>query len=105
MKRIFLSLVLASAFSAAYSQASFGVHANGIMANAKETEDDQDVESKYRFSWKAGIVATLPLTDKFSFMPQLNVVNKWYKIDQSETFSMEGQELTFSLKMQDLNCL
>src|SRR5688572_7755390 len=98
MKRLFFSMMLASAFSAVYSQASFGVHGNGIIANSKETEAEQDLDSKYRFSWKAGLVAQVPLTEQISFMPQLNVLSKGYKVDQSETFDFGGQETTIKVE-------
>jgi hypothetical protein len=52
--------------------------------------DDPDVGSinwkeKSRFSWKIGAVMSLPLSDNFSFMPQLNLLNKGGKY----TFKMD----------------
>lgn len=99
MKKIFLVFMLSAAVHAVQAQSSFGIHANGIMANAKqETDGEEDADTKYRFSWKAGLVASVPLTEQLSFMPQLNVLSKGYKVNQSETFGFEGQDVTVSLK-------
>ena len=86
MKKVFFALMFSAAAYAVNAQTSFGIHGNGIMATAKqESDDQQDIDSKYRFSWKAGVVASLPLTEQISFMPQLSVLSKGAKFDESES--------------------
>ena len=97
MKKIFLAFLMSASVYALQAQSSFGVHANGIMANAKdETDGSESTDTKYRFSWKAGLVASVPLTDQISFAPQLNLLSKGFKIDESQSF--EG--MTVSVKAE-----
>jgi len=93
--------ILFFSFSA-FAQPSFGIHANGIMASIKEKNfaslgegsmdpDDPDFsairwKNKSKFSWKIGAAASFPISDNFSFMPQLNLLSKGgkmgYKMDE-----------------------
>lgn len=93
MRKILLVLGFTALTGSAFSQATFGVHANGIMASVKDknllSEDDDDVnwKNKSRFGWKIGGVMNLPLSETFSFMPQLNVLSKGGKVEVSESYS------------------
>lgn len=103
MRKVFLalSLVTISAIGA-QAQTSIGIHANGILASFKaEGQDEngqtQKIEGKNRFSWKAGLFASVPLGETFSFMPQLNVVSKGGKIEETETTEVFGNTITTKL--------
>jgi hypothetical protein len=89
MKKTLFVLSLIAFATVVHAQPTYGIHANGIMANVKGeyTEDGETFkdEGKYRFSWKAGVFANVPLTDNFSFMPQLNLLSKGTKIEESGT--------------------
>lgn len=94
MKKVFLALMFSTAIYAVQAQSGFGVHGGAIMTNTKQEADGEEVDSKYRFSWKGGITASVPLTEKLSFMPQLNVLSKGYKVEESAEFG----EFSFKVK-------
>jgi hypothetical protein len=104
MRKVFLALSLVTmSVIGAQAQTSFGIHANGILANAKgEYKDDngntQDVEGKNRFSWKAGVFANVPLSESFSFMPQLNLLSKGTKVDQTYSDNVLGTTFSINAK-------
>lgn len=104
MRKVILAFsLLTVSFIGAQAQTTFGVHANGILASMKgEYKDDngdmQEYEGKNRFSWKGGLYASVPLTETFSFMPQLNLLSKGTKIDQTESVDFFGTTYTVALK-------
>lgn len=85
MKKILLVAVLSSsAFTVLNAQVSFGVHAAGVLANAKFEEGGFSITTDNKFGWKAGGVANVPFAKTFAFMPQLNVVSKASKFEEDE---------------------
>jgi hypothetical protein len=97
MKKIFIAAGLFAGVFTAKAQTSCGIHADGIMSNFKATEDGVAINGKSRFSWKAGVVFGVPLTEHVSCMPQLNVLSKGGKIDQSSSesgvsYTLKGSE-------------
>ena len=104
MRKVFLAFGLITvSFISANAQSSFGVHANGILANAKsEYKDDNgqtvEQEGKNRFSWKAGVFASVPLSETFSFMPQLNLLSKGAKVDESGSENILGSTYSWNIK-------
>jgi hypothetical protein len=100
MRKAFLALSLvAISFVGAQAQTSIGIHANGILASFKaegpdENGQTQKIEAKNRFSWKGGLFASVPLGETFAFMPQLNVVSKGGKINETETTQVFGSTIT-----------
>ena len=98
MKNIMLVM---SFFMATYvvAQPTFGIHANGIRATMKmeTTEDGQSATANYNeglYSWKVGAVAKMPIGTNLTFMPQLNLLSKGGKFEESESNSSGGFDFT-----------
>lgn len=101
MKRLSLLVVVLAATYFAQAQISFGVHGNVIGASMQNKADDpnNDISDfKTRISWKLGLVAQVPLTTNLSFMPQLNVLSKGGKIDETQTGEVLGAPITVTAK-------
>lgn len=97
MKKVFLAIAILAVSCTVQAQISFGVHVNGIGAKTSSDSDDDadfDIERSFRFSWKQGVVVNVPITEQFSFMPQLNVLSKGGKVDIS---NFEGEFDFFTL--------
>jgi hypothetical protein len=91
MKKVFIVLALFTG-TAVCAQTTFGIHGNVISAKMNtDSEDDEEFgDFKSRISWKLGVVADVPLSSNFSFMPQLNVLSKGAKIDMSGSEDFGG---------------
>jgi hypothetical protein len=97
MRKLFLAAILSVAtITLVNAQASFGLHVGGTMANAKFDFDGFSYTTDSKLSWKAGAVATVPLTEMFAFMPQLNVVSK------SSQLKEDGDKMTLNLTYAEL---
>jgi hypothetical protein len=106
MKNVILTAAIIISSTIANSQSTFGVHANGILAsgtNKVESSDPDDenfdLKSKNRFSWKIGVVANIPVSTSISFMPQLNILSKGGKIEEKESNSFYSYEIKGSSKL------
>ncbi len=102
MKKTFLLIGLITMSYLVKAQPTFGVHVNGIYASAKaeSTEDGQTFKLDYkgRVSWKVGVVAEIPVSETFSFMPQLNFLSKGGKLKQTESFNEAGLNFTIDIR-------
>jgi hypothetical protein len=67
------------------AQIQIGVHADGILAYQTAKANGENVSTDSRFSWRGGFVANLNIDKQFSFMPQLNLVNKGSKFEYTGT--------------------
>jgi len=99
-KFIPLTLILCVSLLATKAQVTYGVHASFIGSNLSIKADDPDDDGygnflKTRPSFRAGVVATVPLSKSFAFMPQLNFVSAGSKISGS---SSDAQSGVFSVK-------
>ena len=107
MKKLLFTFFIAAASLAVNAQATFGIHANGILSSAKaeEKEGNTTVSTKFdsRFSWKAGVVADMPISENISFMPQLNLLSKGGKMSQSESGFSSSMEMRFTYLELPLN--
>lgn len=100
MKKVLLALSLSAIFvSIANAQTTFGIHANVISANQTWTEEGISLSPGSRISWKAGIIANIPVATNLSFMPQLNLLNKGSKWE----FETESSELKLTYLELPLN--
>jgi hypothetical protein len=101
MKKLVLAFMGMAFFSAVNAQHSFGIHVNGIMSNYNGEYKEGNItikqDGKYKASWKAGVAANLLLIDNFVFMPQLNVLNKGAKLEQSGTETVMGVPYTYNV--------
>lgn len=77
----------------ATAQPTFGIHAGGIMVKTT-SESEEEISFKNRISWKVGGIANIPLTETFSFMPQLNLLSKGGKIEESFSEDLMGDLIT-----------
>jgi hypothetical protein len=98
MKKLLLLAVVIAAASFTHAQVSVGIHGNVIGASMKNSEDGQDFDFDTRISWKGGLVAWVPLTTNLNFMPQLNVLSKGGKIEESESSDLGGATITETIK-------
>ena len=86
MKKISIVLV-ASLFTAVtgFSQVNFGIQAGANLAKVMEENDGQKQNgNKFLFGYKFGGVAKIPVSDQFSFMPELNYVAKGGKLKSTD---------------------
>lgn len=88
MRKFFLATIFSvAAISFVNAQASFGIHADGVLSNMKFKESGVTITPDSKFGWKVGLVADVPLAETFAFMPQLNVLSKGAKMTESGTTS------------------
>jgi hypothetical protein len=87
MKKILLVAVLSSAIVTVNAQATFGLHLDGVSSNMEYKASGFTMKADSKIGWKVGAVANLPLAGTFAFMPQLNLVSKGNKMDNSGTTS------------------
>jgi hypothetical protein len=101
MKKLVLAFMGMAFFGAVHAQHSFGIHANGIMSNYNGEYKDGNMtikqDGKFKASWKAGIAANLLLVDNFVFMPQLNLLSKGTKIEDSGSETIMGVPFTYTI--------
>ncbi|MDB5253601.1 MAG: hypothetical protein JWP27_2770 [Flaviaesturariibacter sp.] len=97
MKRILLAFSLLAAISS-QAQTSFGVHGNVIGSNVSTTGDEEVGGLKQRYSWKFGVTANTPLGARFSFNPQLNVLEKGARIKSTGSDEFGGMPFTYNIK-------
>lgn len=93
-----LLLVAVAATSFAHAQPSIGVHANVIGASMTNKSDGEEANFDTRISWKAGLIAQVPVGTSVYFQPQLNLLSKGGKIDETETVDYNGIPLTATIK-------
>src|SRR5688572_21023549 len=102
MKKVLLiAAVLTVGFIKSNAQVKLGVHASGILASAKQTEEEDGesitIKHKSRASWKAGVSADIPVSENFSIVPQLNILSKGGKPGYS--YSFEDMGFDYSIKL------
>lgn len=96
------TLILAFAGSLCFSakaQTQFGVQAGGLLNAVTMKYDGEKAEGmKPAFGFKAGVVAKVPFSEDFSFMPELNVLLKGGKQELTESNELYSSSLksTFS---------
>jgi len=102
MRKVLLATTFVVAASIANAQATFGIHASGILASgtekykdANDSEENFTTDYKSRFSWKVGGVANIPVASAISFMPQLNILSKGGKIDEKESL---GEDFSYEVE-------
>ena len=102
MKNAFFSFLLLICVHVVHAQPTFGFHANGIASTTEQEGDEMEefpgVEPKSRYSWKIGVTAMVPLTESISFMPQLNVLSKGNKYDESGSENIFGETFSYDIK-------
>ncbi len=81
------------------SAQSFGIHAGGNLASATAKEDGAlfPLAPESKFGFLVGLVAEIPIASAVNFRPELNFIQKGYKISFSEdfgtgTFAFDGKE-------------
>ncbi len=74
--------------SSSLSAQSFGVHIGGNLSSATIEEDGGlfPLSPESRFGFLAGLVAEIPIATAANFRPELNFIQKGYKIAFSEDF-------------------
>ena len=94
--KIFVSAICLFFASAAMSQVSLGIQGGGVMSMARVKEDalsGQSLKGKSKYGWQAGIIADIPFGEgNLRLMPELNYVNKGYKLNTS--INVVGQTVT-----------
>ena len=98
MKKLMLLAVVIATSLFADAQVSIGVHGNVIGASMKNKENGENFDFDTRFSWKGGLVAQVPISYNLNFMPQLNVLSKGGKIEETETSDLWGIPVTETVK-------
>lgn len=109
MKKLLLFTALSAFSIAGIAQSSLGLHIGGNLASATIKEDGSGVsispDSKVGFL--AGVVIEIPLATSFSFRPEINFIQKGYKVSYTESFSgitySEEEEATMNYVEVPLN--
>lgn len=85
--------------SSSITAQSFGVHIGGNLSSATIEEDGGlfPLSPESKFGFLAGLVAEIPIAAAVNFRPELNFIQKGYKIAFSEdfgtgTFALDGKE-------------
>jgi Outer membrane protein beta-barrel domain len=90
MNKWLLTATLLFLSVAGFSQVSIGSQLSGVISNPsiKSTDlFDQSIDAKSMFGWKAGFVFDVPFgEDGWRFMPEINWVNKGFKVDLNTTY-------------------
>lgn len=104
MKRIIIAIVFVSvAAFHANSQVKFGVQAGGQIASINSKEDGKDVPGKKSIvGFKLGGIASVPITSKISFMPELNFVKKGGKFSNTTTIDLGATDKIISIAEQEI---
>ncbi len=97
MKKLFFAAVC-TVLAAAASAQSFGIHAGANLGSAT-TKDPSGLSfsPKSKLGFLVGVVAEIPLATSVNFRPELNFIQKGYKVSFSADFgggvtSIEGEE-------------
>ncbi|MFN2458823.1 MAG: outer membrane beta-barrel protein [Chitinophagaceae bacterium] len=98
MKRTLVTSILLISVFAAKAQPTFGVHANAIMVSTTNEADGDELNFKNRISWKVGGIANIPISETFSFMPQLNLLSKGGKIEESKVIDFMGESVRIDIE-------
>ena len=93
MRNLLIVFVIIATSITATAQPTFGIHAGGIMVKTN-SDTDEEISFKNRLSWRFGGIAIIPLTETFSFMPQLNLLSKGGKIEESYSEDFMGDVIT-----------
>lgn len=97
--KILLSAVCLVVASSAMSQVSLGVQGGGVLSMAKAEQEiltGQTIKGTSKFGWQAGLIADIPFGEgALRLMPELNYVNKGYKLNTSvnvlgQTIAVDG---------------
>lgn len=94
MKKVILIAAIAAVSTGANAQVNFGAQVGGNMANAKVEYTDAGTttkqKTKSKFGFLIGAIAEIPFSSNVSFRPELNFVQKGYKVDVNETQTSGG---------------
>jgi hypothetical protein len=83
MRKIFLATIFSVAtFAVVNAQATFGIHAAGVLNNTEFKTSGVTIKSDSKLGWKVGAVANVPMAGTIAFMPQLNVLSKQSKLSE-----------------------
>ena len=97
--KILLFSVCLMVATGAMSQVSFGVQGGGVLSMARVEDNSQlgqTIKAQSKFSWQAGLISDIPLGEGgLRLMPELNYINKGYKVNTSltvlgETMTVNG---------------
>lgn len=91
MKKTILALVISTAAFTSNAQVSFGVQGGAGLSSVTSKFDGKEQEGKKSvFGFKIGAIASIPVSDQVSFMPELNFVRKGGQFKLNETENIGG---------------
>ena len=94
--KIILSAICFIVATSAMSQVSFGVQGGGVLSMARaeqEIQTGQVLKGTSKFGWQAGFIADIPFGEgALRLMPELNYINKGYKLNT--TVDLFGQAVS-----------
>lgn len=96
MKKLILITTLVFALTNALAQVNFGIQLGANFASQKwESDEDNDIKSKTGLV--IGALAEIPFGSSINFRPELNFIQKGFKLDET------GVELTETLNYIELS--
>ena len=87
MKKVILIGAIVFLSTHLNAQISFGVQVGGNLANVKISDTESGTttkqNTKVKFGFLVGVVAEIPIASSLSFRPELNFIQKGFKVDQT----------------------
>ena len=97
MKTFIVISLMSCYMISAIAQTKYGVQASGVMSSASFNESSSDnINKDLNAGFGAGVYAEIPLSEKVSFKPGLNFMQKGVKITNS--FTAEGTQFQQNVK-------
>lgn len=91
MKKVILIAAVVALSTHLNAQVSFGAQIGGNLANVKlestESGTTTKQKTKAKFGFLLGVVADIPIASSLSFRPELNYIQKGFKLDATESSS------------------
>src|SRR3954465_997912 len=82
MKKLIMIAVTSAALSV-NAQTNFGIQAGASFATMKNEYVDENVDLKTKVGFTAGVLAEIPFGSSINFRPELNFIQKGFKIDET----------------------
>lgn len=91
MKKVILIAAIVALSTHLNAQVSFGAQIGGNLANVKlestESGTTTKQKTKAKFGFLLGVVADIPIASSLSFKPELNFIQKGFKLNETQSAS------------------
>jgi hypothetical protein len=98
MKKTVLAILLFTCATFAYAQSIVPRVGLTLSTVTMDSEDDEDLDIKSKLGFTIGAGFNIPVNDMFSVQPELNFIQKGFKIDESYTEEFNGESYSEDFK-------